>query len=85
MCQSETRPRQPPTVRRLYFAESAVPLVHPIDRQIGGFLGRLWQSMTLLSQRMPVEDEPAYHQAIPKYPSKFFTFVLINDFQDTFA
>jgi hypothetical protein len=32
--------RQPPIVRRLYFAESAVPLVHPIDRQIGGFLGR---------------------------------------------
>ena len=32
---------------------------------------------------MLVEDEPAYYQAIPKYPSKFFTFVLINDFQDT--
>lgn len=39
--------------------------------------------MTLLSQRMLVEDEPAYHQVISKYPSKFFTFVLINDFQDT--
>lgn len=36
-------------------------------------LGRLWQSMTLLSQRMLVE-EPAYHQAMS---------VLINDFRDT--